>query len=179
MLLKGEKVFLIPIKEDEKDLFFDLAMTSYGSQFWYDDERKKNRSKKKFFKDWHEGYFDMSKPELGQCFWIVVKNKKIGMINYNAINHNKKEVELDIIIGEKENIGKGYGTDALKTLIKYIFENFAIKKIWLEGRSNNHRAIKAYQKAGFKKRKVLKKKHFFNGEYVDCIRFEILKPTIL
>jgi len=76
-------------------------------------------------------------------------------------------------------MGKGYGSDALKTLIKYLFENFNINKIWIEARVNNPRAIRAYEKAGFKKEGVLREEDYFEGKFVDCIRFGILRKEFL
>ena len=175
MEIKGKKVILIPIKPEEKNEFYKLATKSYGSKFWYDKKKKKTCTKKKFFRSWHEGYFDLKSPEKGQCFWIVVDDKKIGAIIHNKIDLENKKVELDIIIGEKENLGKGYGSDSLKTLIRYMFENFDINKIWIEARANNPRAIRAYELAGFKKEGLLREENYFNGKFVDCIRFGILR----
>jgi len=175
MKLKGEKIILVPIKPEEKDEFYELATKSYGSKFWRDEEEKKTLTKEKFFKDWHEGYFDLNLPEKGQCFWIVVNGRKIGQINYNKIDLKNKKVELDIIIGAKEDMGKGYGSDSLKTLIKHIFENFDVNKIWIEARANNPRAIRAYKKVGFKKEGLLREENYFERRFVDCVRFGILK----
>ena len=175
MELTGQKVGLTPITLAEKEEFYQLATQSYGSKFWYDKERKSKRSKAEFFKDWKDAYFDPDNPNEGQCFWIVVNGQKIGQINYNKIHPRDKKVELDIIIGPKECLDKGYGTDALKTLIMYLFDNFDINKIWIEARANNPRAIKAYQKIGFKQEGLLRQESYFQGEFVDCIRFSILK----
>ncbi len=67
-------------------------------------------------------------------------------------------------------MGKGYGTDALKTLAKYLFDNFDVSKVWIEARANNPRAIRAYEKAGFKKETLLEKADYFEGELVDKVR---------
>jgi RimJ/RimL family protein N-acetyltransferase len=175
MEIKGNKISLIPIQEKDKDEFYKLATESYGSKFWYDKRQKKMQSKQEFFKDWKETYFNPDNKEGGQCFWIILNEQRIGQITYNPIDKVNKKVELDIIIGQEENLGKGYGADALRTLIKYLFSNFDINKIWIEARANNQRAIKAYKKAGFKKESLLKQENFFNEEFVDCIRFSILK----
>jgi len=165
MEIKGEKVILTPIKPGEKDEFYKLATESEGSKFWYSDRGLAVPTKEDFFQDWHEGYFDTNLPEKGQCFWITIDGEKIGQINYNEIDLAGKQVELDIIIGKEINMGRGYGTDALKTLIKYLFDNSAVNKIWIEPRANNPRAIRAYEKAGFKREE----------NFVDKIRFGILK----
>jgi len=175
MKLKGKNIVLIPIDKEERDDFFELAAKSYGSDWWYDDEKKKKRFKKNFFKDWSEDYFNINKPEEGQCFWIVYKGEKIGQVNYNEIDKKNKKVELDIIIGSQKRLGKGLGTDALKILIEHLFNSFDINKIVISARANNPRAIKAYQKVGFKKEGLLREEDYFKDKFIDCIRFGLLR----
>jgi len=179
MELKGKEVVLVPIKPEEKEEFYELATKSYGSKFWHDEEETKTLTKEKFFQDWHDGYFDLSSPEKGQCFWIVVNRRKIGQVNYNKIDKKNKKVEVDIIIGSKEDMGKGYGADALKTLMKYLFENLGVNKIWIESRANNPRAIRAYEKVGFKREGLLREEDYFEGKFVDCVRFGILSKELI
>ena len=133
---------------------------------------------KAFFNDWKDYFFDINKPEQGQCFWIKTDDKKIGVVCYSEFDKQNKKTELDIILGDKEDLGKGYGVDAIKALIKYLFMNFNLNKIWIEARGNNPRAIKAYQKAGFQKEGLLKEEDYFNGEFVDCVRFGILRNEV-
>jgi len=175
MEIKGERVILTPIKPEEKDDFYKLATQTEGSNFWYGENGKIERTKEKFFEDWNEGYFDVGSPEKGQCFWIVVDGEKIGQVNYNKIDQENKKVELDIIIGDGAKMGKGYGTDALKALIKYLFDNFDINKIWVEPRANNPRAVRVYEKIGFQKEGLLREEDYFENEFVDGVRFGILK----
>lgn len=178
MKIKGDQITLKPIKLNEKDEFYKLATESYGSQFWYDVRTKKSKTREEFFRDWHDGYFDSNCPEKGQCFWIEVKARKIGQVNYNKIDLKNKKVEIDIIIGAKKDMGKGYGPDALKALIKYLFENFNLNKIWISARVNNPRAIRAYQKIGFKTEGVLREEDYFQGKFIDCVRFGILRKEL-
>ena len=175
MELKGKKITLIPIKPEEKDQLYKLATESYGGTFWYDEEQRLKLTKEKFFQDWNENYFDTNSPKKGQCFWIVLDGQKIGSVNYNAIDKQNKKVELDIVIGEEENLAKGYGPDALRALIIYLFKSFDINKVWISARTNNPRAIKAYEKVGFEREGLLRQENFFNGQFVDCVRFAILK----
>ena len=48
-----------------------------------------------------------------------------------------------------ENCGKGYGSDALKTLCDYLFRSLGIKEFVIRPSAKNLQAIKAYEKAGF------------------------------
>jgi len=63
----------------------------------------------------------------------------------------------------------------LRTLLKFLFENFDIHKVWIEARVDNTRAISAYKKIGFKREGLLREENYFNGKFVDCIRFGILR----
>lgn len=175
MKINGKSVTLVPIKLKERNEFYNLATQSYGSKFWYDDEEKATRTKEDFFNDWNKAYFDMNSPKKGQCFWILAEGEKIGQINYNQIDTKNKRAELDIIIGSKDYMGKGYGFDALKALIKFLFDNFDLNKIVIEARGNNSRAIRAYQKVGFKKEGLLREEDYFENQFIDCVRLGLLK----
>lgn len=175
MDLKGKNVHLVAITNLDKDYFYTIATQSDGAKFWYDDKRLEKRSKSAFFKDWTEEHFNVRKTRAGQCFWIIADEKKVGVIAYNVVDEQNQQTEIDIIIGSKEDMGKGYGSDAIRTLCSYIFKKLKLNKVWLEARANNPRAIKAYQKAGFKKERILKNKEYFQGELVDCVRFGLLR----
>ena len=170
---------LHPMTMDDREEFYELATTSYGSRYWYDrDRKKKPRFKQEFFADWHPGYFDSSKPEIGQCYWIVADGKRIGQINFNAIDQRNKNVEIDIIIGAESDLGKGYGTDAIKTLVKHLFRTVDLHKVFIEARANNPRAVAAYEKAGFVREGLLRDQDYFEGKFGDCVRFGILRDEI-
>jgi RimJ/RimL family protein N-acetyltransferase len=77
----------------------------------------------------------------------------IGQINYNEIKN--KIVEVDIIIYNKQNWSKGYGSSSLKLMSAYLEEKFHVESIYLDVHSSNERAIKAYEKAGFHKSEEL------------------------
>lgn len=84
---------------------------------------------------------------------IILRKKVIGHISLNKRKNGWYETQ--IIIGEKKYWGKGYGSRAIKILIKKA-KALGIKKIYLEVRPNNFKAIKAYKKSGFKEIKTMK-----------------------
>jgi len=86
--------------------------------------------------------------------YIIMAGRKI--IGHIALQKRKNGwYETQIIIGEKNYQGKGYGTKAINLLINKA-KQADIKKIYLEVRPNNIRAIKAYEKCGFKKTGIKK-----------------------
>ena len=75
--------------------------------------------------------------------------KHIGNCVYYGINETKGEAELGIMIGNRNYWDKGYGTDAVTTLVSYIFRQTKLKRIYLKTLDSNSRAQKCFQKCGF------------------------------
>ncbi|MGG5369539.1 hypothetical protein IGI67_001146 [Enterococcus sp. AZ196] len=52
---------------------------------------------------------------------------------------------------DEANCGKGYGNDAIRTLSNYLHEEMRIDLLLIAPSNRNIRAIKSYEKAGFKR----------------------------
>jgi RimJ/RimL family protein N-acetyltransferase len=85
-------------------------------------------------------------------FIILLRKKPIGHI---ALAYQGDWYELNIVIGEKRFWGKGYGTEAIRQILKKA-KRLRISKIFLEVRPTNQRAIHSYLNSGFKKARVIK-----------------------
>ena len=75
--------------------------------------------------------------------------RHIGNCVYYDINETKGEAELGIMIGDRGYWDKGYGTDAVTTLVSYIFHQTNLKRIYLKTLDSNSRAQKCFEKCGF------------------------------
>ncbi len=104
----------------------------------------------------------------------LVEKRYIGGCGINKIDWKNSVVEVGIFIGDKSLWGKGFGSDAMKVLMAFVFEQLNINKIKLEVFSFNQRAIKSYEKCGFRVEGVLREEIFRNGKYFDKISMGIL-----
>ena len=73
----------------------------------------------------------------------------IGNCSFYNIDESKGETELGIMIGNRNYWDKGYGTDAVTTLVNYIFRETNLKRIYLKTLESNKRAQKCFPKCGF------------------------------
>lgn len=105
----------------------------------------------------------------------IETGKYIGGCGIQNVNWLSRVALVGIMIGDKDYWGKGYGTDAMKTLVTFIFNNMNINKIRLSTFSFNERAIKSYKKCGFTVEGVLKNEIFKDGKYYDEIIMSIFK----
>ena len=79
----------------------------------------------------------------------TVDGKHIGNCAYYNLNEFKGEAELGILIGDREYWDKGYGTEAVIELVKKLFSEINLKRIYLHTLEWNVRAQNCFQKCGF------------------------------
>ena len=74
----------------------------------------------------------------------------IGNVMYYNIDERRGEAELGITIGDKRYWNHGYGTDIVRTFLRYLFTEMNMRRIYLNTLDWNVRAQRAFQKAGFR-----------------------------
>jgi len=79
----------------------------------------------------------------------TLKGRHIGNCGFYNIDDTKGEAELGIMIGNRDYWNKGYGTDAVTTLVSYIYQQTNLKQIYLKTLDSNSRAQKCFKKCGF------------------------------
>jgi RimJ/RimL family protein N-acetyltransferase len=73
----------------------------------------------------------------------------IGNCMYYDIDEDRKQTELGIMIGDRSYWGKGYGTDAVTTLVRHVFNDTCVDRIYLNTLEWNIRAQRCFRKCGF------------------------------
>ena len=81
----------------------------------------------------------------------------IGNVMYYDLNMRNAETELGIMIGNKEYWGKGYGTDIVKTLLKHLFEDLKLERVYLHTLAWNYRAQSSFSKSGFREIRAVRR----------------------
>ena len=94
------------------------------------------------------------------------------MLDIDSVNHS---AELHIMIGNKENRGKGIGTFAVSSIVNHAFNNLNLHRVSLDVLDYNIAAQNLYRKVGFKEEGRKRKAVFKNGEYVDVIVMGLLR----
>ena len=79
----------------------------------------------------------------------TMEGEHIGNSMFYDINEAKGEAELGIMIGDRRFWGMEYGTDAVNTLLEYIFTHTSLHRVYLHTLDWNVRAQKSFEKAGF------------------------------
>lgn len=127
---------------------------------------------------WHE---KINTYKNSHSFIIIDKEteRAIGICAFLNMDYKNRNVELSIVIGEKEFWGRGYGKEVMKLMMKIGFEEFNMHKLYLRVMSFNKKAIGMYEKLGFKKEGILKETIYRDGKYNDTIYFGMTRKDYI
>lgn len=109
-------------------------------------------------------------------FAIETKDgRHIGNTNLFNSSPEVRLAELGIMIGDKEYWNRGYGTDAMLTLVRFGFEQMNLHRIALGVFAFNDRAQAVYRKVGFVEEGRERDAYYQDGRYWDVLRMSILR----
>lgn len=74
----------------------------------------------------------------------------IGRLGIFALDWNRRDAELGIIIGERAYQNRGYGRDAVRTLLRHLFTSSSLNLIYLYTFAENERAQHTFATVGFR-----------------------------
>jgi RimJ/RimL family protein N-acetyltransferase len=78
------------------------------------------------------------------------EGRHIGNAMYYNIDTVRREAEIGITVGNRDYWGRGYGTDAVKTLVRHVLRTTGFRRVYLKTLDWNVRAQRSFEKAGFR-----------------------------
>jgi len=102
-------------------------------------------------KKWMEK--ELEGPSSGLYFFSIrslADDQLIGEIVLDVSNWTSRDAFVGLSLGERENWGRGYGTDVMNVLLRFAFTEVNLRRVTLVVFEYNPRAIRSYEKAGFR-----------------------------
>lgn len=106
----------------------------------------------------------------GKVTWTAIGNIQLMDFDWRI-----RKAEVGIMIGEKEQWDKGYGTEALQVILEHGFNTMNLNRIWLQVYDKNIRGFTAYKKAGFIEEGRMRQAHYQHGQYYDIIIMSVIR----
>jgi RimJ/RimL family protein N-acetyltransferase len=103
----------------------------------------------------------------------------IGFIELNGVQWRNGDCFVGIGLGEEQDWGKGYGADAMQVIMRYAFTEFNLRRLTLNVFEYNPRAIRSYEKVGFRHEGRLRQYLHRDGRRYDLIYMGILRDEWL
>ncbi len=176
--LVGERVYLRPVEHDDlvhirkwandpgiRRLTGEVTpMTPAGAERFY--EKVQN--------DEDRVWFIISLREIGAPDGAP-SGAPIGEAGLLRMFPAWRTTDLSIIIGEKDAWGKGYGTEAIRLLLDYAFGYLNFHRVSIGVVGFNERALRFYEKIGFKREGIQRDGYFYDHAYHDFVMMSLLE----
>jgi RimJ/RimL family protein N-acetyltransferase len=105
--------------------------------------------------------------------------KPIGNCGIFNLDSRCRSGEVGIFIGEKQLWNQGYGSEAMRLLLRHGFATLNLNRISLDVYETNRRAIRSYEKAGFVLEGRKRQGMYKNGAYIDVLQMSVLRQEWL
>lgn len=131
----------------------------------------------KSLKEWYEKQ-DEDGFEPQRYFFSIhtlEEDKLIGYFSLYWVDLIHSEAWVSIGIGERDFWGKGYGTDMMKLCLQYAFNELNVYRVSLGLHAYNQRALRTYEKVGFRLEGRTRKDMFREGKHTDGLWMGILR----
>jgi RimJ/RimL family protein N-acetyltransferase len=140
-----------------------------------DSDPARITSEKKI-KEWIEKNIDGGfKPEHYPFMIRALDDDKLIGFMGLWLNLTHREVWVGIGIGERDYWGRGYGTDAMRLCLQFSFLELAAERVSLGLHEYNPRALKSYEKAGFRFEGRTRQDMLREGKRTDSFWMGILR----
>ncbi|HZW03998.1 MAG TPA: GNAT family protein [Anaerolineaceae bacterium] len=123
-------------------------------------------------RDWMEAWVNES-----NVFAIrtLADDRLIGFMDLDGINWASGDSWVGIGLGDRRYWGQGFGTDAMRVIIRYAFEELNLRRISLTVFEYNPRAIRCYENLGFREEGRARERVRRAGRYWDMLYMGLLR----
>ncbi len=165
-MIRGERVVLRPVEERDYPLIHTWQ-NHPEVWFWMDYERPFS------LEDIAEG--EARARAEGHPFVIEAEGRPIGRIGLNQFRARDRICSLYVYIGDPTAGRKGYGQDAITTLLAYAFDRLDLHMIELWCLAANEQAVESYRACGFVQEGTLRDRSFKDGRWHDRVIMSITR----
>lgn len=170
MVINGEIILLRAVEESDNAMLLSLindpdTEMMLGGSSWPVSEAEQLK--------WFE-HQERSRDVLRCIVALKEDGKAIGTIILSDIDQKNATGHIHIKMSKDGGRGKGYGTDAVNTMVKYAFEELRLNCIYANILSYNEASIKLFERCGFKRDGVLRQRVFKRGQFYDLFYYSRL-----
>lgn len=169
--LIGDKVTLRPISKSEMLYCRKWGRNPRIKRFILQDFG--NASDEEQLKFWRK-----TRRSATDLMWSIHENstaRYIGNCGLHKIDSQNLKAELGIFIGEENLHSRGLGTETVKIIRDYAFQELKLNRVYLDVFVHNPRAIHCYEKANFQHEGTLRKNIKKGNKYLDVEVMSVLK----
>lgn len=170
-MLHGEHVVLRPLRDDDfvawyTMMAYDVQNSLLGAGDWVPLTAEAARAR-------FQGLLH-TPPDERISFAIDLDGACIGTMALKDIDRRSQHAWLAIVLDGSQQ-GRGYGRDAIRTLLEWAFDIQNFRRISLETWATNERALRCYLAVGFIEEGRMREVIWVDRGYVDVVQMGVLR----
>jgi RimJ/RimL family protein N-acetyltransferase len=168
-ILEGERVRLRPVEESDLPHFVRWLPDPELNRWLEHMENPPTLEEE--YEWWHEKRSD---PDC--VLWAIegAEGRLVGTIELR-LTLRAERAELGVAIHDRTQWGKGLGTEAVRLVVDYAFEELNLNRVELTTDEENARAIRCYEKVGFEREGLLRQHRLLDGRFGNTVVMGILR----
>jgi aminoglycoside 6'-N-acetyltransferase len=136
--LRGDQIVLRPLSSDDRPALREILAQASVAARWHGTEGLVRTL---------DGLFST---EDDVPFVITLDGEVVGYIQYGEETETDyRHASIDVFVGERHQ-GRGIGTDAVRTLARYLVQERGHHRLTIDPAADNESAIRAYTRVGFR-----------------------------
>lgn len=171
LTLQGELVYLRALEPEDLDLLFEVEN---NEEFWEVSATSVPFSRyilKQYLENSHRDIYDVKQLRL-----VICENagEAVGFIDIFDFDPKNRRAALGILIINRKNRHKGYGTETLQLVCKFCFTHLGVHQVYANVGSDNTSSKLLFEKAGFTLTARKKDWNLVDGEYKDEFTYQLI-----
>jgi RimJ/RimL family protein N-acetyltransferase len=106
---------------------------------------------------------------------LLADDRLLGWVGFYEIEWSNQVAWLAVGIGDRTNWDHGYGSDALAVALRYAFNELNLHRVQLDVIETNARAVRVYEKCGFRREGAFREFGQRDGRRYDLILYGLLR----
>lgn len=165
-ILEGQGLTLRPLQRSDAAAILSLLRQPGVERWWgaYDEDKLER---------------DFYDPAWAYTYLVIVGGELAGILQFHEVpDPDYKSAGVDITLGEAYQ-DRGLGTEALRTLLRYLIDGRGHHRITIDPATDNPRAIHVYEKVGFKPVGVMRRyERGIDGQWHDGLLMDLLAEEL-
>lgn len=164
--LTGERVALRPYRPEDRPRLLEILAEPEIARWWNPGEPDR------LLDDW----LDLPPDAI---FVIEAEGEVIGSIEFSEEKSpDYRHAGIDLFL-DSDHHGQGFGSDTLRTMARYLFEDRGHHRLTIDPAADNERAIRAYRRVGFHPVGIMRSCECgADGSWHDCLLLDMLKGEL-
>lgn len=130
-----------------------------------------------FTRDQELAYIRRTMASTADVVWSIeatAGGRYLGQTGLHQLHERSRVGRLACIIADRGDMGRGYGSAAIRAVLAHGFGVLGLHKIWLMVFATNSRGRRTYARLGFVDEGVLREEYFHQGSWHDMVRMSLL-----